>query len=154
MTYLPPANVKQTDTALFAGLAAAVAFFLTGNMKIPPLWLWQTLSVIALAWVVLTLTRYRFCQHKYILQEGDLIVVKQQGKKEERACFLSMQHAKQLLSPEAFAEKKRSCRCYNYVQNIVPAQKAYLLFDDGNEALIVILEPNGSFLDALTSYIR
>ncbi len=154
MTYLPPANTKQTKTALFAGLAAAVAFFLTGSRNVPPLWLWQTLSVIALAWVVLTLTRYRFCQHKYILQDGDLIVVKMQGTKEERVCYLSMEHAKEVLTQEAFEQKKRQCRCYNYVQNIVPAQKAYLLFDDGHQALIVILEPNGVFLDALKNHIR
>lgn len=153
MTYLPPANTKQTSTALFAGLAAAVAFTLTGNCRIPPLWLWQTLSVLALAWVILTLARYRFCQHKYILQDGDLIVVKIQGHKEERACHLSMEHAREILSEDAFQQKKHSCRCYNYLQNIVPSQKAYLLFDDGNDALIVLLEPNGIFLDALQSYI-
>jgi hypothetical protein len=147
--FLPPPNKRQTDTAIFACCAAAVAFYLTGNLGAPLRWLWQLASVMAVVLMILFVTRYQFTQHKYVLEDGDLIVVKIQGKKEQKVCHLSLTCLVGILSQEEYQAKKKSSQCYNYLQNIVPTSQSILHFEDGRDSLLILLETDDSFLQAL-----
>ena len=149
MIFLPPPNQRQTDSAIFACLAAAVAFYLTGAVGAPLLFVWQLLSVGALALMILMVTRYKFTQHKYVLQDGDLIVVKITGEKEQKLCHLSLTCLAGILSDEQYQQRTGKCRCYNYLQNIVPAKRTVLHFEDGKEDILILLEADDSFLQAL-----
>ena len=150
MIFIPKQNPKQTSSLMIALFLIAAALYLAPNLTtLIPAGLWQLLAVAVLTVSVFILARYRLTVYKYVFGD-DLAVIKLQGHKEHRICFLSLSCAKKLLTKEEALKHKGKCKVFNYSQNPKPEKLCRIYFDDSVEQLIVILEAD----EALEQFLK
>ncbi len=152
MRYVKEKNNKARNISAVL-IVLSLAVFLLSNFAAYPA-LFQLLSLLTAVVGIQILVRYVLCRHVYIIDDrengtSDLIVIKKQGRREEKVCHLSLSCVTHVfLGDNKKTGDIKIHRSYNYAENIFPSIIT-LLYMDGDKTIAVKLEADEHFLDAI-----
>lgn len=152
MRYVKEKNNKARNISAVL-IVLSLAVFLLSNYAAYPA-MFQLISLFTAVVGIQMLVRYVLSQHVYIIDDhengtSDLIVIKKQGRREEKVCHLSLSCVTHVFSGDnKEAEDIKIHRSYNYAENIFP-DVITLLYADGEKTVAVKLEADERFFQAI-----
>ncbi len=151
MRYIKEKNNKaKSISAALITLSLAV-FVLSSLARYPALF--QLISLFLAVVGIQMLVRYVLCEYVYIIDDkengiSDLVVIKRQGRREEKVCHLSLCCVTDVFFGDNSPKNVKIHRSYNYAVNLFP-NTITLMYADGDKTVAVKLEADEKFSEAI-----
>lgn len=154
MKYSPSRNTRALFFVCFVLLVLFLLFFFVGAYFFSYRGILQAAGLVPLCAFLFLCARFALCDYSYLVEKSSLIVVKRQGKKEEKLCDIELSEGIALIS---HAERKRRkiahAFCYNYCKNFASKEKYYFYFAFRDKTALLIFEPSEAMANEIRRYL-